>query len=493
MGNTTIRVLLVEDDAVDRIACRRALSADPVHRFEVASAETGDEAMRYLQSHRVDCILLDYRLPDQTGLEFLGSLADGTGEVPLPVLVLTGEDSTGVAVDMMRHGARDYLYKDTERRYLQALPAAIERMLRAQRLVEDKRQAEAMFRTLVEQIQAITYVRGLDGDGALRYISPQVEALGFSAEEWLSDPGVPLAAIHPADRAKAAAAIARSSADGSPLRVEYRMIGKNGRESWFRDEAEVVRDSTGRPLFQQGILIDITQSKLAEEALRESREALRRLAAHQENIKESERKRIAQEIHDELGGLLTGIKAHVSVSLERGVRAGAKADPLLEEAGRLTEDAIQAVRRVINDLRPSVLDQLGVWEAIEWYSGQVESRFGLVCDCSIAESALQARVDPDRSIMLFRVVQESLTNVVRHADASLVSVHAAAKDDVVTVEVRDDGKGFAPDRPANHHSWGIQGMQERTRHFGGQLTVSSIPGQGTRVSLRLPLEPHDAA
>lgn len=492
MQPATIRVLLVEDDAVDRIACRRALAAAAVHRFEVAAAETADAALDHLRSNRVDCVLLDYRLPDRTGLEFLDELADSTGEVPVPVLVLTGEDSTEVAVEMMRHGARDYLYKDTEGRYLQTLPAAIDRMLRGQRLLEDKRQAEAMFRALVEQIQAITYVRELGGEGRLRYISPQISALGYAADDWLSDPAAPLAAIHASDRTRAAAAIAHSIAETGTLRVEYRMLGKDGRERWFRDEAEVVRDAAGRPLFQQGILIDITQNKLAEEALRESREALRRLAAHQENIKESERKRIAQEIHDELGGLLTGIKAHVSVSCERAARAGATPDPLLREAARLTEEAIQAVRRVINDLRPSVLDQLGVWEAIEWYASQVEARFGLVCDCTIAASAREAPVDPDRSIMLFRIVQESLTNVVRHADASLVSVHAAAKDGVILVEIRDDGKGFATDQPANRHSWGIQGMQERTRHFGGQLTVSSIAGKGTRVALRLPLETRDA-
>ncbi|AOB33698.1 hypothetical protein AKI39_13060 [Bordetella sp. H567] len=473
------------------MACRRALAADPVHRFDVAESETAAEALARLRSEDFDAVLLDYRLPDRTGLEFLAELSDDAGEVPIPVLALTGEESAAVAVEMMRHGARDYLYKDQDRHYLQALPAAIERMLRGQRMLEDKRQAEAMFRTLVEQTQTITYVRELGEAGGFRYVSPQVRTLGYTAEEWLADPSLRLATIHPADRRRAEAAIHRRMVDGGPMRLEYRLVGKDGRERWFRDEAEVVRDPAGRKLFLQGILIDITQDKLAEETLRESREALRRLAAHQESIKESERKRIAQEIHDELGGLLTGIKAYVSVSAERVAKAGGTPDPLLVEAARLTEDAIQAVRRVINDLRPSVLDQLGVWDAIAWYASQVEARFGLVCDCIIAPTAAAAPVDADRSTMLFRIVQESLTNVVRHAEASLVSVHAAAKDGVVMVEICDDGKGFAAEQPANRHSWGIQGMQERTRHFGGQLTVSSVAGKGTRVALRLPLEDVD--
>ncbi|OZI18856.1 PAS domain S-box protein [Bordetella genomosp. 9] len=491
MGKPRIRILLVEDDVVDRIACRRALAADQSHQFEIIETETAQDALQRLRSEDFDAVLLDYRLPDQTGLEFLAALADGAGEVPIPVLALTGEESATVAVEMMRHGARDYLYKDQDRHYLPALPAAIERMLRGQRLLEDKRQAEAMFRTLVEQTQAITYVRELGAEGAYRYVSPQVRTLGYTAEEWLADPTLRLSAIHPADRTRAEAAIAGNLAQGTPMRLEYRLTGRDGRERWFRDEAEVVRDPAGRKLFLQGILIDITQDKLAEEALRESREALRRLAAHQESIKESERKRIAQEIHDELGALLTGIKAHVSVSAERIAQAGGTPDPLLVEAARLTEEAIQAVRRVINDLRPSVLDQLGVWEAIAWHVSQVESRFGLVCDCIIAPSAAATEVDADRSIMLFRIVQESLTNVVRHADASLVTVLAAVKDGVVLLEICDDGKGFADESPAERHSWGIQGMQERTRHFGGQLTVSSTAGRGTRVALRLPLADND--
>lgn len=487
MAETRVRILLVQNDAGDRIACRRAFAAEPGPTVEITEAGTLQEALRHIRTGDFHAVLADSRLPDGTGLDLLVSLADAGGEVALPVLVLTADDNPDAVATLMRHGARDHLHKDPDGRYLLALPAAVERLLRGQQLLEEKRQAEAMFRTLVEQIQAICYVREL-GQGRLRYISPQVRCLGFSAEEWLADPALALQRIHPADRSRAAAAIARSAAQGSSLRLEYRLVARDGRECWFRDEAEVVSDAAGRKLFLQGILVDISRNKLTEAALRESREALRRLAAHQESIKESERKRIAQEIHDELGGLLTGIKAHVSVSIERAAQAGTPPDPLLAEAARLTEDAIQAVRRVINDLRPSVLDQLGVWEAIEWYAGQIEARFGLACDCIIAPTAMAVHLDPDRSTMLFRIVQESLTNVVRHADASLVSVYAAARDGVITVEIADDGKGFAADQATDRHSWGIQGMQERTRHFGGQLTVSSVVGQGTRVTLRLPLE-----
>ncbi|PXW25629.1 hybrid sensor histidine kinase/response regulator [Paraburkholderia caballeronis] len=488
MTKPQIRALLVDDDLVDRIACRRALAADDTYDFVLIEAETGGEGLRLVAEHKPDCVLLDYHLPDQTGLEFLAALANDAGEIAVPVMVLTGGDSAAVAAELMRRGARDYLGKDSDQLYLSQLPAAIQRMLHAQQVLDAKHQAEAKFRTLVEQIQAITYVASADEPGRLQYVSPQIATLGFSADEWLAGDGLHDARVHPDDRERVRAAIAARAASGGPTRVEYRLVARNGDVLWFRDEAQAVLDENGRRLFVQGILVDITQSKLNEDALRQSREALRSLAAHQETIKENERKRIAQEIHDELGSLLTGIKAHVSVSIERATRAGQPPDALLIDAARLADDAIGAVRRVITDLRPSVLDQLGVWEALAWYANQIEMRADLVCECAIDDDASALHLDPDRSTMLFRIVQETLTNVLRHAEASHVSIHAGRDARGLVVEVRDDGKGIELKDDSKRQSWGILGMRERARHFGGELSITGQPGVGTTVVLHLPLE-----
>jgi two-component system sensor histidine kinase UhpB len=365
-------------------------------------------------------------------------------------------------------------------------------MLRERQLTEAKRQAEAKFRSLVEQIEAITYMAALGEPGSMLYISPQIGKLGFSTEEWLADPDLHARQIHPEDREHAMQAIGNSRSTGDPLRHAYRLITCSGDVLWFRDEAKAVTDESGRKLFLQGILVDITQNKLAEQALRQSQAELRQLAGHLQSIKEAERKRIAQEIHDELGGLLTGIKAYVSVYLERAARAGTPPDPLLVDAANLADTGFQAVRRVITDLRPSVLDQLGVWAALEWYAGQVEKRSGLPCACSIDASAAAMEIGPERSTMLFRVVQEALTNAVRHAEASRASIRAAFEDGALTVEVQDDGKGMDTTRQFNRESWGIVGMHERARYFGGELTITGKAGQGTSVTLRLPMEKTNA-
>ncbi|MES2148505.1 MAG: response regulator [Pseudomonadota bacterium] len=492
MSGAPIRVLIVEDDVVDRMACRRAFAADTTHEVVVIEADTGRQGLDMALAGEADCILLDYRLPDLTGLEFLACLATESGAAPeLPIMMLTGADSAAVAAEAMRRGAQDYMVKDVERLYLGLLPGAIHRMLRERALLKEKHQLEAKFRTLVEQIQAITYIAPLGETDALQYISPQIGILGFTPAEWLATPGLHQRQMHPDDRAAALQAIRASRAQGLPLQHEYRLFRRDGTPMWFRDEARLVRDDGGRHMFMQGILVDITRSKLVEEALRHTQRELHKMVAHKEDIKERERKRIAQEIHDELGGLLTGINAYLSVSIERAARAGAAPDPLLADAAGLTRDAMETVRKVITDLRPSVLDQLGVWSALEWYADQITQRSGLACTCRIAPDVATIELDAERSTMLFRIVQEALTNVVRHADATSAGVALSRLPGKLLLTVRDDGKGIEAERLLNRESWGILGMHERSRHFGGELKISGTPGQGTCLVLQLPLEDSD--
>ena len=156
----------------------------------------------------------------------------------------------------------------------------------------------------------------------------------------------------------------------------------------------------------------------------------------------------------------------------------------------LAKDAMATVRKVITDLRPSVLDQLGVWSALEWYTEQIGQRSGLQCVCSIDPALLALELDHERGTMLFRIVQEALTNVVRHAEASQVSVRVGRRDGGLLIRIHDNGKGIDAERLLNQESWGIRGMRERARHFHGEITVTGGAELGTTLSLELPLE-HD--
>ena len=282
-----VRVLVVEDDLVDRMACRRALAQNQDYEFVLSEAETGREGLQLAHAQKPDCVLLDYHLPDLNGLEFLAALRNDLGEIPVPVMMLTGADNASVAVEAMKRGAQDYLVKDANRQYLELLPTVIQRVLRERRTLMEKKQveenlvqAEAKYRFLVEQIPTITYTTALDEPGKLLYISPQISQLGFSTEEWLTDPDGLLKQIHPEDRTRVRAEIAHSYESCEPLRCEYRLFTRAGKVRWFLNEASLVRHASGEPLFMQGVLVDITQDKDIEEELHVHRRRLEELVAN---------------------------------------------------------------------------------------------------------------------------------------------------------------------------------------------------------------------
>ncbi|RJG03995.1 MEDS domain-containing protein [Noviherbaspirillum sedimenti] len=350
------------------------------------------------------------------------------------------------------------------------------------RNIEDLRRFRAAMDATADAIFLVDH-------GSLMFVDANATAcrlVGYTREELLRLSGADLGSVSPEVLRSLSEDLVRGKdrgvetiwmrhKDGSRLSVEMQRHALHSGQDWII--VVVARD--------------ITERKRTEAALRQSQEDLRQLAAHQEHIKEEERKCIAREIHDELGGVLTGIKANISVSLARAAGAGRLPDPLLVDSASLADAAIETVRRVITDLRPSVLDQLGVWAALDWYAGQIQERTGLQCRCVVSNSAAITELDPERSTMLFRVVQEALTNVVRHAAASHVTISVLREQDDIVVEIRDDGKGMDMQRLLDGQSWGILGMHERTRHFGGNINIDGTLGKGTAVLLRLPLEQED--
>ena len=356
--------------------------------------------------------------------------------------------------------------------------------------VADLQESEARMRAIVDT--AVDAIVTIDERGQIERFNPAAEALFRYTAAEVAGRNVSMLMPSPyRERHDDYLANYRNSGEKKIIGIGREVVGLRKDASEFPMHLSVAEMHFGERRMFTGIVRDITHSKLVEEALLQSQAELRQLSAHQERVKEDERKRIAQEIHDELGGLLTGIKAYVSVSVERAVRAGNEPDPLLVEATKLAGTAIETVRKVISDLRPSVLDHLGVWAAIEWYLGQIAERSGLQCHAIVEPDVLTLSIDAECSTMLFRVVQETLTNVVRHAHASRVTVAARHEGGILYLSVADNGKGISPDRLLNRDSWGILGMYERTRHFGGELRITGSPEAGTVVLLKLPVEAAD--
>ena len=225
-----------------------------------------------------------------------------------------------------------------------------------------------------------------------------------------------------------------------------------------------------------------TAERRALDELRESRERISSLAAHMEASKEAERAEIAREIHDEMGGLLTGLKADVAWLKRHGLSDGRAADKLRDIEG-LLDDVVQVSRRIAKSLRPAILDQ-GLNAALEWQAREFEKHAGI--PCRFQSNSDDVRLEPDRATGVFRVFQEALTNVAKHAQARRVEVQVFATDELLTLEVRDDGIGVAADDLEKPESFGVRGMQERVHRLGGWLDVSGAPGRGTTIMLSIP-------
>ncbi|HQI83452.1 MAG TPA: sensor histidine kinase [Anaerolineae bacterium] len=233
----------------------------------------------------------------------------------------------------------------------------------------------------------------------------------------------------------------------------------------------------------QQLTAEITERKRAEQELAQSREQLRSLTEYLQTAREQERATIAREIHDEFGQALTALKMDIAW-LKRHLDAPAQWPDKIETILGLVDDTIRTVRRIATQLRPGLLDDLGLAAAIEWQTQDFARRTGLAHTLNLGDHDLD--LDPDLATALFRIVQESLTNVARHAEATYVEVVLDDQPALLTLLVHDDGKGIAPEDMSDAHSLGLMGMRERARVWGGEVTITGAPERGTTVTVRIP-------
>jgi signal transduction histidine kinase len=234
----------------------------------------------------------------------------------------------------------------------------------------------------------------------------------------------------------------------------------------------------------------LSELKQAQEALSVSRKQLRGLAARLEAVREEERTRVAREIHDVMAQDLTLLKldlAWLDRRLAQPLEAMLQA-PLREKLGgmtRMVDEAIQSVQRIATELRPAVLDSLGLSAAIEWQMKEFAERSGIQCQINLPEGHLDLGREP--STALFRILQESLTNVARHAGATAVETSLQWQRGQILLRVKDNGRGIPANTLEDPRSVGLAGMHERALLLGGQCEISGRPGEGTTVEVRLPL------
>ena len=293
---------------------------------------------------------------------------------------------------------------------------------------------------------------------------------------------------------------------GLPCRIDSEVF-------WRADGSCFPAEYSSHPIIEDGVvlgavvtLVDISERKRAEELLKLAKDGLERrveertqalsdalrqlreLSAYLDSVREDERTRIAREIHDELGSLLVGLKFDVTWLGKRLVDQPELGHKCLA-MGRLIEGAVENVGRIITDLRPSILDHQGLWAALEWQAQEFADASEIACDSRIAIAADTPAPAGRLAIAVFRIFQEMLSNVARHAQARAVSIRILAQDGTLRVEVSDNGNGAPASAFDSPRAYGVLGMRERAGHFGGDISIDSAPGAGTHMRLRIPLQP----
>lgn len=346
--------------------------------------------------------------------------------------------------------------------------------------------ADLRFRALVETIPAAIYIDVVEGSkGACLqtvYVSPQIEALtGYPPSAFMDDPELWYSLLDPDDREAAIESDTRHYGTGEPMRTQYRLRRRDGRMVVIRDEARLLPEFEGYREVSQGILLDVT-------AIVEARAQSDRLRARLIAAQEEERRRIAVDIHDDPLQRMTAVGLRLE-SIRRRLDGDAELAASLEELQISVEHAISQLRHLMTDLRPPDLDEHGLGAAIESFLFlQGADTPALFIDDDLSEPP-----SPAQRAVLYRIAQEAIRNVLRHADASRIDITLQYERGGIAMRIQDDGAGFDLDQPPSPEHIGLATMRERAAMAEGTCAIRSRPGHGTTIEFWIPDEATDSA
>ncbi len=343
--------------------------------------------------------------------------------------------------------------------------------------------ADHRYRLTVDSVRDA--IVGVDEKNHIVLFNPEAERMfGYKAEEML---GHSLDQLIPESSRAQQHLLEDHSADEGAWQTPGpgRLVtGMRADRSEFLIESSISQTAIGNKRQFTAVLRDVTERQRQEDELREMNRQLRNLSATLEDVRERERRRIAHELHDELGQQLTGLKLELSWLGNRMREGHSGGVNDIVAMGRMLDHALASVRRISSELRPQILDDLGFGEAVRWLAQETTRRIRL--DIHVDLPAAHLVVDDQQAIGLYRIVQESLTNIARHARASEVSISLTTDDtDMLRLTISDNGQGFQDGQGSNI---GLAGMRERARAIGGECRVTASPGAGVTVEVLLPLE-----
>ncbi len=475
-----LRILILEDLRSDAELMQLHLRKLGMEKQVEVATHRPDFENKFL-TFRPHIVLSDYSLPQYTGMEALQFVQSHNRFIPF--IICTGSMNEATAVACIKAGADDYVLKDAMGR----LSSAVENALRAktnliekERAVSELKKSEDNFRALAEN--APDHLFKIDRNGRIGYVNRSVDGIDREAAVGTSI----YAYIKEEDHPQLQNAIYEAYDNAEQVTTEIEGIAKDGIARWYlcRIGPVLSNEIVDSLVF---IPSDITERIRAERELNLLNEKLQSLTRHLEKVRDEEKEKIAMEIHDQLGQELTGtklglfwLKQVIQTDDSAAINVAAAVDKI-DYLVDLTTTTIQTVRRIAHELRPVVLDNMGLIAALEWHVSNHNKTSEVPCSLHIDIGDL--RFVKEFNTAIYRITQEALTNINRHAEASQSWVDFVIDDHELVLQIRDNGRGLDPEAALQSKSLGLFGMRERVRSWGGDFKLSSTLGRGSIIRI----------
>lgn len=465
------KILIVEDQLIIAMDLKQTLEG--LGYGVTGIAGTAEECFKYFEQEKPDLVLMDIMLSGNVDGIYAAEVIHKDFDVPIIYLTAHSDDNSLLRANLT--GPYGYIVKPIEERDLYT---SIEIALHRFSLDKELKKSEIKYRTLFEQSLDPIFIAD-DSEVIVDVNQAMIDLFEYSRENLLGHS----ASEFFYDRGEYDAFIFLAAKTGSVSDFECRMRSKSGKVMDVQITLKKYEYGGVQKGGFQGIIRDITQYKLYFEELLKSRQELRNLTSHIESLREKERTDIAREIHDVLGQSLTALKIDLSWMRKK---INPEEKELLDKAAvmdGLINDVIVTVRRLSSSLRPGILDDLGLAAAIEWQSEEFRKRMGFTCNLNCDDIP---ELSEDKAVALFRIFQESLTNIIKHSNAEKVEISLGKNAQNVEMIIKDNGKSFSSEKLANKGSYGIIGMRERVKSFSGSLDISGSE-DGVTVHVLIPL------